>query len=283
MTTIEIVNEKILDQLKKGVIPWKKPWIGPRKAYSIASGRDYSLLNQLLLGLPGAYGTYEQWKRLGGQVRKNEKGHFVTFWKMVEKKTIDQNGKENLERYPVLRYYIVFHQSQITGVSIEPENMVMPPDPVEAADKVIAGYIDREKIKYTESEESDKAFYNPLSDEVVIPARKYFSESSASSMYSVIFHELAHSTGHSSRLDRPGLKKVSFGSEIYSAEELVAEIASCYILESLGISTDLTIQMSASYIDGWSKAIRSDGNMIVKAAPAAEKAAKLILGTCKIS
>lgn len=275
----KIVNQEITDQLIRGVIPWCKPWCGPRGAYSIASGRTYSLLNQMLLGLPGAYGTFDQWDRLGGSVRKGEKGHFVVFWKMKEEKTVNENGEEKVEKYPVLRYYKVFHHSQVSGVSFDfkRDEDILPPDPNDAAEKMLWGYVDREHLGYIEDKDSNEAYYSPQKDLVVIPAREYFSSSSG--LYGTIFHELGHSTGHFSRLNRPGFEHAAFGSKDYSFEELVAELTSCYLLESLGISTKDAIQNSASYIDGWIKAFQGDEKLIIRAAPAAEKAAKYIIGT----
>jgi len=233
----------------------------------------------MLLGLPGAYATYEQWGRLGGRVRKGEKGHFIVFWKLQENKIPDENGEEKIEKYPVLRYYKVFHHSQIAGISfdIKRDEDILPPDPNDAAEKILWTYVDREHLGYIEDKDSDKAYYSPQKDLVVIPAREYFS--SSSKLYGVVYHELCHSTGHRNRLNRSGFEHAAFGSKDYSFEELVAELGSCYLLESIGISTKDAIENSASYIDGWIKAFQGDEKLIIKAAPAAEKAANYILGT----
>ena len=86
MNVYQIVTDRIIAELEKGIIPWERPWTGVRDgAYSRATGRPYSLLNQLLLGRPGEYLTYKQAQQAGGQVRKGEKGSMVVFWKMDAK------------------------------------------------------------------------------------------------------------------------------------------------------------------------------------------------------
>ena len=75
MNVYQIVTDRIIAELEKGIIPWERPWTGVRDgAFSRATGKPYSLLNQLLLGKPGEYLTYRQALVAGGQVRKGEKG-----------------------------------------------------------------------------------------------------------------------------------------------------------------------------------------------------------------
>ena len=91
------------------------------------------------------------------------------------------------------------------------------------------------------------------------------------------FHEAAHSTGHESRLNRVGLKKASFGSELYGKEELIGEITSTVLLNTLHIESDHSVTNSTAYIRGWLKALRDDRRLIVQAAGQAEKAVNYIL------
>ena len=70
----EMVTERIINQLEKGIVPWRKPWTGIKGgAYNRISKKSYSLLNQMLLKYEGEYATYNQWESLGGHVRKREK------------------------------------------------------------------------------------------------------------------------------------------------------------------------------------------------------------------
>ena len=92
------------------------------------------------------------------------------------------------------------------------------------------------------------------------------------------FHELAHSTGHQTRLNRDSLETPApFGSEIYSREELVAEFGAAFLCAHAGI--DNTLANSAAYINGWSKALRADKRLVISAANQGQKAANYIAGS----
>ena len=89
--------------------------------------------------------------------------------------------------------------------------------------------------------------------------------------YNTLFHEIAHSTGHKSRLDR--LRATAhFGSESYSKEELVAEITAAALMNHTGMETKSTFRNSTAYIQNWLTALRNDKRMIVTASGAAAKA-----------
>lgn len=96
--------------------------------------------------------------------------------------------------------------------------------------------------------------------------------------YSTAFHELTHSTGHSSRLDRIS-RRAFFGSDEYSREELVAEIGAAALLNHCGIENGSSFKNSAAYIKSWLRSLRNDKKMIVSASGAAAKAFELITGT----
>lgn len=140
----EIVTNRIIEELEKGVIPWRKPWTGGRGgAYNRISRKPYSMLNQMLLKHGGEYATFKQWQSLGGKVRKGEKSEIVTFWKMIETETVKADGTTEKKMIPMLRYFSVFHISQIEGV--EPlEKPFEDVEPIEAADKIIVDYVSRE-------------------------------------------------------------------------------------------------------------------------------------------
>lgn len=114
----EMVTARIIAELEKGNIPWEKPWTGVRSgAFNRISKRPYSLLNQMLLQHSGEYATFKQWQELGGHVRKGEKSEIVVFWKIFEaEETNPETGEKETKKIPLLRYYNVFHISQVEGV-----------------------------------------------------------------------------------------------------------------------------------------------------------------------
>lgn len=274
----EMVTERIIAELEKGVIPWEKPWTGVKSgAYNRVSKRPYSLLNQMLLKHTGEYATYKQWQDLGGQVKKGEKSEIVVFWKIFEaEETNKDTGEKETKKIPLLRYYNVFHISQVEGVEpLKPEQLNDEVEPIEEADKIITDYITREHIEFTECR-SNEAYYSPSQDAVVVPMKEQYKV--INEYYSTTFHELTHSTGHKNRLNRLETGAVAaFGSETYSKEELVAEIGSASLMNLLGIETVKTFRNSAAYIQSWLQVLRNDNKFIVSASSKAEKAVNYIL------
>ena len=177
------------------------------------------------------------------------------------------------KKVPLLRYYRVFHISAVDGVTPlsrpEPEEVLG----IEAGDKVIREYVDREHVLIRE-EYTDEAYYSPSRDQIVIPGKQQYKD--IHEFYSTAFHEMVHSTGHKTRLDRDMSQNI-FGSEGYSKEELIAEIGSAMLMCTVGIDTKQSFRNSAAYIQGWLRQIQQDERLVVSAAGKAEKAVKYIL------
>lgn len=272
----KMVTDRIIDQLNKGIIPWEKPWTGIQGgAYNRVSKKPYSLLNQMLLEHSGEYATLKQWSKLGGKVKKGSKSEFVVFWKFIQKEKEDDSGKKTVSTYPMLRYYRVFHISKVDGV--EPlEKPFNDVSPIDVAENIINEYVNREGLTFIETV-SNKAYYSPMEDKVVVPDKKQFTN--ANGYYGTTFHELVHSTGHKLRLNRfTDNDDAHFGSESYSKEELVAEIGSASLMNMIGIETDKTIRNNVAYIQSWLKVLRNDEKFVVSAGGKAGKAVDYIMG-----
>ena len=267
------ITDRIIAQMDQGIIPWQKPWISSGKAISHATGKPYSLLNQMLLGRPGEYLTFRQCQEAGGKVKKGEKSSMVVFWKWIEQE--DEETGETKE-LPFLRYYNVFHIDQCEGITAKHSAENVFPDgvsTVEQAQAIIYDYLSREGVKLLH-QEGDRAFYRPSTDEIVLPIRKQFV--STTEYYSTVYHELAHSTGAPTRLNRLS-STAFFGSDEYSKEELVAEIASCALVNHVGLETSTSFRNNTAYIQNWLSVLKGDKRFIVSATGKAEKAVNLIL------
>lgn len=273
----EMVTNRIIEELEKGIIPWEKPWTGVRSgAFNRITKKPYSIINQMILKHTGEYATFKQWTDLGGHIRKGEKSEIVVFWKILQKEETDkETGETKVHQIPMLRYYNVFHISQVDGV--KPLEMPFKEvEPIAEADRIIMDYVTREGIHFSECA-SNEAYYKPFTDEVVVPMKEQYQE--ISEYYSTTFHELTHSTGHKNRLNRLESGAVaSFGTETYSKEELVAEIGSASLMNLLGIETIKSFRNSTAYIQNWLQVLRNDNKFIVSASSKAEKAVNYILG-----
>ena len=267
------VTDRIIAQMENGIIPWRKPWIASNQAVSHVTGKAYSLLNQMMLGRAGEYVTFKQCQQEGGKVKKGEKSSMVVFWKWVEQED-EETGE--VKQVPFLRYYNVFHIDQCEGLTAKH----MPQMPAtanadEKAEAMIAEYIQKSGVRL-KHQEGDRAFYTPSADCVTLPLLAQFAETAE--YYSTAFHELTHSTGHHSRLNR--LEKVAFfGTEAYSKEELVAEIGAAALVNAAGLETAHSFRNSTAYVQNWLSVLKNDKRFIVSASGKAEKAVNLILGT----
>lgn len=270
MNVYEIVTKKIIESLEQGVIPWRKTWNG-EAAVNWVTRKPYRGINRLLLD-DGEYMSYKQIVENKGSVKKGAKSHIVIFWKWYEKAT-DDNGEMKIERLPVLRYYRVFHISDCIGIESKFNYSQNVPKSL-SAEKVMEDYTQHHNINLKTITGSKSAYYNPQEDCIVLPDIKQFE--SSESYYSVAFHELIHSTGNKTRLDR--IRTTAFASEEYSKEELVAEIGSAMLMNETGLNIPDTFHNSVAYINSWLSALKEDSHMVVIAAAQAQKAVELILG-----
>lgn len=271
----EEITGRIIAEMEQGKIPWHKPWVAAGAAISHSTGKSYSLLNQLILGKPGEYITFKQCQNEGGRVKRGAKSRYVVFWKRLKVTETDENNVEKEKTVFVLRYYNVFHIDDCEGIKPKYAKPVAnPAEPHEAAQKIMDEYIAREGIHLVISP-SDRAFYRPSEDMISLPEMGQFAETEE--FYSTAFHEMTHSTGHESRLNRL-CKGAGFGSENYSKEELVAEIGAATLVNRVGLESEKSFRNSAAYVQGWLSALKNDKRLIVSAAGKAEKAVALILG-----
>jgi antirestriction protein ArdC len=239
----------------------------PEPTKTRAISRDVHITNRLTLWL-----TFNQARERGGMVKKGEKASMVVFWKQYE--TTDKETGEPT-KVPVLRYYNVFNAEQVDGIEIPDAVKFEPIDfhPIDAAEAIAKGYTGGPVVEH---DGGQQAFYRPASDTVHLPERTRFA--SVEEYYSTLFHELSHSSGHSSRLDRKlDTEPKPFGSPDYGKEELVAEMSAAFLCGHAGIQP-VVIGNQAAYIGGWLKQLKLDKKLVVSAAGQAQRAADWIRG-----
>lgn len=278
----EMVAERVLEELKNGVVPWNQPWFGSDRFVSHVNGKHYSLLNCMLLGKPGEYATFNQISKEGGKVKKGTKAKFVVFWKMYQKEETDDSGEKKIKTIPVLRYSQVFNLNDCENVKkkyLNDDDTKFIHETVKDAEDVIRGYSEANPtLKIMRDERSNSAYYRPSEDLIQVPMMEQFEK--VEEFYSTLFHEMTHSTGHWSRLGRfkEEGKVAAFGGEDYGKEELIAELGAAALCGKCGIETRDSFRNSAAYLKGWTDAIKGNPELIVAAAGKADKAVEFILG-----
>ena len=197
-----------------------------------------------------------------------------------EKIIVIVRGVEKEKLIPLLKYYTVFHIDDCEGIKAKWDVETDRPhaDPIKEAEAIVDNYQERENIRIIRNEITDKAFYSPSRDFISVPCIEQYTETAE--YYSTLFHEMTHSTGHHSRLNRftGSAANAAFGSEEYSKEELIAEIGAASLINYCGIESNSSFRNSAAYLQSWMKALKDDPTMIVAAAGKAEKAYNYILG-----
>lgn len=281
----QTITDQIIGLIEEHGANWVKPWVGnggtAKRPISISTGKPYQGCNPLLLWAAGfsdhRWGTYKAWQEKGCQVKAGQKaGAHIVFFKALDIK--DKESGED-KTVPFLRTVAVFNAEQVEGA--EPLVQPLAESPAEADARVAAAlsFAQNTGANVNVVAGSDRAYYSPLSDKIVVPAITDFigtATSSAQEAYAgTLLHELVHWSGHRSRLDR--LKAASFGDEDYATEELVAELGATFLCADLQISAEPRPD-HAQYLASWLKALKGDKRLIVRAASAASKAANFLHG-----
>jgi putative DNA primase/helicase len=282
----EQVAENLIEQLKKGVAPWQKPWkpgdLLATLPVNPTTGKRYRGINSLNLmsraHTDPRWLTYKQAAALNAQVRKGEKSTLVQYWKFTEERikkddrgnpVLNNEGQPikeqvRLER-PRVFYAAVFNAQQMDNL---PELSIKAPDwdPLERAEHILQA-----SNAVIHHGEADRAFYRPSTDSIHLPHKHQFP--TPDRYYATALHELGHWTGHELRLNRDLAHP--FGSEGYGREELRAEIASMLLSGELGIGHDPG--QHVAYVSSWIKALQEDPTEIFRAAADAEKIQDFVL------
>lgn len=265
------VTDKIITELESGNLPsWVKDWSGEAGSdCNVITKKTYNGINTIILGMSGFksqyWGTYKQWLSLGAQVTKGSKGTHIIYYSPVERGSKVTEAGEVKEYSYILKSYTVFNADQVTGW----EAPAMPaPKPF---NNILAAELLAKNSEAVIKHGGDKAYYSPSLDFVAMPHKSQFNTEAG--YYATLMHELAHWSGHESRLNRDLSGR--FGNEAYAMEELIAELSAAFLCAKLGIAGELR---HSSYIASWLRVLKNDNKAVFKAAALAQKAADYLAG-----
>lgn len=292
--------DQVLANLEKGKLLWTQGWVAAGAPESAVTGKKYRGINNLYLSLvamaenygDNRWATFRQMEEKGWTFKKDEEGHTLGKGKSVSVEYYEMRDKETKRRfdrsvldgmtfdeqreymdknvYWLRKFYRVFNCSLMDGVPAKEMLTIDVNDRIEKAEAILDYWNANEsKIVYGGSQ----AFYRPSTDEVHLPEREKFK--STQSFYDTAFHEIGHSTGHQSRLNRD--LSGGFGSQSYAMEELRAEIASIFMAQDLGIEpSEDRLQNNAAYIQSWKDEIKENPNALFTAIADADKIARYV-------
>ena len=272
------VTNQIIQELEKGNVVWKQPWKNLGRCRNLLTLSSYTGFNQLYLnwkmeqrGFKTPYFmTFQQARSIGANVKKGAKSIQIVYWKAFSKENIDEVQVINKVRlHPFIHF--VFNIDEIEN--IDPAYLAFkdaeekPIYTIDNCEQMLLSLNNLAEIRHG----GDRAFYAPSLDLIQVPNLNQFS--SSEKYYSTLFHEIIHSTGHKSRLDRfsDSILPTKFGSEDYSKEELIAEIGATFLNAKCGIKEQV-FEASISYIKTWMKVLKDDPKLIITASSNAQKA-----------
>lgn len=283
MTKITKARQNLIDMyvksLDEGEIPWEKMW-KTKQPYNAITKKKYRGMNNLILSFVAIKRNYQdaRWCTYN-QISKNKwkfkedakgKGVCIEYWSQYnikEKRVYSfQQYEDMIKNFPetkddfklITKCTVVFNADLIEGIPKDLSQEVSK-TPIETSN-YIENIIRNLDIGYVEI--GEEAYYNPNDDCVVIPPSNLFRNEYT--YYATQLHELAHSTGHESRLNRN--IKHQFGTEEYAKEELRAEISSSFLMQELGLEYDEKhLQNHKAYIQNWAQLIKDKPNELFNA------------------
>lgn len=285
------ITRQIVDALTAGGLPpWRQPWRADKNCGSpanVVSKRSYTGINPLLLAIAAQkhnlqsrwWGTFNQWKELGGQVKARPAhvppgrwGTQIVFCRPVTKTEKTHDGEEEDKTFFFLKSYTVFCLDQVEGSALDRLRAGNAPLTAtdtharhEEAERVVAATF--ADIRHG----GDRAFYRFKEDSIQMPERERFE--SAETYYETLLHEMTHWCEHPSRLNWSRAEK----ENTYALGELVAELGACFLMAEIGLPLADTWTNSAAYLGHWLKAMNADPRFIFKATAQASRAADHVL------
>lgn len=277
------ITQRIIDDLEKGILTWRKPWDSDNLANFVMrplrwNDIPYTGINTIMLWATAAdkgyqspyWMTFKQASEMKAHIRKGETGTHVVYADKFEREEKNADGTTSLQKIPFLKLYTVFNAAQIEGLP-EAFNKTVEIPSVNEDHRIetLDTFFQNTKADIFTGA---KAAYNIGTDRIEMPPFECFNH--ASGYYATLAHELTHWTRHPTRLDRDFGRK-RFGDEGYAQEELVAELGACFLSADLGIKPKDPEQHSA-YIQSWLQALKNDKKFIFQAASHAQKAVEYV-------
>lgn len=299
----QLVTDRVIAGLKEKGLSWFKSWTDKYGNHlapiNRATGNEYRGVNIFLLNSCAVCNGYEsnEWvsfkqaQDLGGSVKKGEKSTETIYWMIsyknketgvfyANKKKLEEAGfserDKNIQKFFTPKIWRVFNIEQCDNiqpsrvmkkVEEKSENQV-----IEDAFAVYTNMLKKPELRHG----GVGAYYMPNKHLINMPEIDSFV--SSDDYYHVLFHEMIHSTGHETILNRKTLvESHGFGSDNYSKEELVAEIGAEFLSSIIGLNPKSDEKNSQAYINGWVKQLTDHPKMVLQASQQSTKAVEYIL------
>ncbi len=286
--------DRVMYNLQNNASVWQQGWKSTGVPVSGISKKRYNGVNRMFLSAAmmergytdNRWVTFRQMKERGWTFKRDAEGNSlgknagesVEYFELRDRTTKQPFDEHTLDGmtaaekddykdenvYAIRKYYCVFNAEVIDGIPALERSELQPGERNERAEHILSLWNDTEaKITYG----GNSAYYNKERDEIRLPRREDFL--TLQEFYSTALHEVGHSTGHETRLNRSFGKP---GTPEYAVEELRAEIASMFIEQDLGIEAEEKhVENNSAYIKHWYEKLKSDPNILFKAIADADR------------
>lgn len=266
------------------------------KQFNLETGKPYTGKNKFLLILLAEYfgyddprwATFKQANNAGCKIKKGEKGvvlKYINHFKTVPEKDkdgkiiLDEDGEPKTKTVylpkPIINKFVVFNGNQMENIPEYNTHLLKPDNFTQIADDFIAS----SKCKVTEKV-SEYAYYSNDNDSITIPLRDSFNNS-ATFLHTVL-HEMSHSTGHETRLNRDTLKSYHKNKQTKAMEELIAEMSATFIMLDLELDmSDASLNDTIGYISSWIKNIKDKPEALEKVCETANHISNFLIKNYK--
>jgi antirestriction protein ArdC len=279
----QAIADAVLAQIEGGNLEWTKGWhCLSQKTFNAKTERAYQGTNLVILYLRSMekgyqdprWLTFNQAKELGAKIKAGEHATTIFHWNEYDKKTGKVPNWDDINKLPAqerveyerenirhsVSYHNVFNAAQVDGLAAYPA-AVMSADEIAKQNSFIEQIISASAAPVIH-DGGGSASYNPATDTIHLPKLEDFK--TKNDYYATALHEIAHSTGHESRLFRK--LSAAHSGKGYAVEELRAEFAALFLQAELGITLDGShFENHSAYIQNWASAIKEDKNILFAA------------------
>lgn len=271
---LEDVMSKLIEKIENSEGNWIQPFNNSMPS-NFSTGTEYAGINIPNLWMEAEergyttneWATFKQIKALKGTINKGEKATTIFFFKPTKIEEVDQTTGEEVEKtIPILKTYLVFNKDQTSLKEITTAKAILELE--ELKDNLFVN------VKHSNT----GAFYVPREDYISMPNIETFISSDF--YYAVLLHELAHATGHETRLNRDLNGKMKGTEEelvSYAKEELIAETTRSFLQTKFGLNSTKMEEQNALYLKSWIKPLKENPKILWSIFSEASKAYKYIL------
>lgn len=280
MNIYEIVTNSLIERVETMIANgetanWLCPWQRSGLPKSYITEKTYSGINLWLLE-SGYFLTWNQYldikkKMPEVQLKKGSKSHICVYFNYNE---IEDEETGETKKVPFLKYYRLFSADDFENLPPKEKLIEYEHGDDKDISEFISAYSENANVRVT-VKKSNRAYYSPLFDEIVLPKESQFKV--FADFVNTTCHEIIHSTGHKTRLDR--LKENFKEDEAYSKEELVAQMGSSLLCYLLGYENTDTTNNDINYIRGWLSHLKDNVRELVSAGALAQKAVDYVMNT----